>query len=295
MGVRAPHSPGTPHPSHGTTHHIWGPASHNTTALWEKGELRTGDGDRRLLPKSTHGHTRPLRRREHPSSQPGVPPALVFIPVILGAGVFTHLHPPCLPQPFCRETSLGIAPLQGSQTSLLAGLLPWLPQGHPPPYPSRGGEAAPRPTPDASPAPQQPWVSRELRGGGCRSPPLVLPVAPCRWAGRRRRLLGAAAGAGGGGGQPCAHAAGMTAHPITQGHLSQSCRTPTSAAACARGGYEGPRARCWVPGRRTWGCRGDAEGAGALLLLSAHPPRAVSSTTGAGERGPSLLSSPLCS
>lgn len=89
----------------------------------------------------------------------------MFIPVILGAGVFTHLHPPCLPQPFCRETSLGIAPLQGSQTSLLAGLLPRLPQGRPPSYPSRGGEAAPRPIPNASPAPQQPWVSRELRGG----------------------------------------------------------------------------------------------------------------------------------
>lgn len=135
-----------------------------------------------------------------------------------------------------------------------------------PPLPIQGRRGSPSPHARCLASPPA-ALGEQGAGGGCRSPPLVLPVAPRRWAGSRRRLLGAAAGAGGGGGQPCAHAAGMTARPVTQGHLSQSCRTPTSAAARARGGYEGPRARCRVPGRRTWGCRGDAEGAGAPLLL----------------------------
>lgn len=42
-------------------------------------------------------------------------------------------------------------------------------------------------------------------------------------------------------------------------------------------------------------CQGAAEEAGAPLLLSVHPPRAISSAVGAEEHTPSLCSCPSCS
>lgn len=197
----------------------------------------------------------------------------MFIPVILGAGVFTHSHPPCLPRLLRREASLGIASLRSSQTSLLAGLLPRLLWGRPPL--THHGELRQPLAPHQMPRlpPSSPgWAGSQ--GGAAIVLPWCFPWLPTGGLAAEGGCWGLQQ-AGGGSGQACAHAAGTTARPVTQGHLSRSCRTPTSAAAHIPGGYRGcmldagcQRSRCRDTEGMLRECRGSQSPAPAVCTFA---------------------------
>lgn len=131
-----------------------------------------------------------------------------------------HAFAPSLPPPAAPQGNLPRHCSAPQWPNLAACRAPSLAAAGPsPPYPSWRANAAPHPTPDASPAPQQPWVSREP-GGATVVLPRCFPWLPAGG-------LAAEGGCWGlqqaGGGQACAHAAGTTARPVTQGHLSPSC------------------------------------------------------------------------
>lgn len=200
--------------------------------------------------------------------QPGVPPTLVFITVIFGASVFTPSLPPPgasqgnLPQYRCSKAAK-------HHCSLCS-------------FPSSSGAIPPHPG-----QPRQPVTPQQAgsRGAATALPAVpavpTVPVVP--WPGWQQQE---------GGGQAPAQAVGMVVGPVTQGHLSQSCRTPTSSRVAV--GTTGSMTSAGAAGAGTpRGCRESWHPAPALL--AAHPPRAISSAEGAGKCTPSLLNSPLCS
>lgn len=199
----------------------------------------------------------------------------MFIPVILGTGVFTRSHPPCLPRLLRRETSLGILCSTAAKPRCL-----W---GHP---------CLTHPGSRGSPLPHNrrlTWVSRGPRGS-CRSPPPVLPAAPRGWAGSRRRLLGAAAGRGWAVGRPAPTLRGQWLVP-SLGATSAGAAELPPALLPAPGAAAG--AACSMPGAGAAdtgmprGCRGSQCPAPAIRT-SAQGHQVCSGSRGAHPFPPQL-------